>query len=114
MGKFKKSTVHSPQSIANFKSTIDNRLSTILVLLIIVFAFSCTQNKKQASQEKYTCPMHPEIIRDKPSTCPICFMDLVKVGAVGDDGSIVLNESQIKLANISTVPVVKKEMEIKT
>jgi Cu(I)/Ag(I) efflux system membrane fusion protein len=26
---------------------------------------------------KYTCPMHPEIIRDKPGQCPICGMDLV-------------------------------------
>jgi len=58
--------------------------------------------------------MHPEIIRDKPGKCPICFMDLVKVSAAGDDGSLVLNETQIKLANISTVSVVKKEMEIKT
>lgn len=26
----------------------------------------------------YTCPMHPEIIRDKPGNCPICGMTLVK------------------------------------
>ncbi len=58
--------------------------------------------------------MHPEIIQDKPGTCPICFMDLVKVGTTVDDGSIRLNESQIKSANISTATVVKKEMEIKT
>lgn len=28
--------------------------------------------------EIYTCPMHPEIIRDKPGNCPICGMTLVK------------------------------------
>ena len=27
--------------------------------------------------EKYTCPMHPEIIRDQPGNCPICHMKLV-------------------------------------
>lgn len=27
--------------------------------------------------EQYTCPMHPEIIRDEPGDCPICGMDLV-------------------------------------
>lgn len=27
---------------------------------------------------KYVCPMHPQIIRDKPGTCPICGMDLVQ------------------------------------
>ncbi|MEY8759984.1 heavy metal translocating P-type ATPase [Chryseobacterium tongliaoense] len=28
---------------------------------------------------KYTCPMHPEIIRDEPGSCPICGMDLVRM-----------------------------------
>jgi len=84
------------------------------ILAFLIGAFSCSQEKKQAAQEKYTCPMHPEIVQDKPGTCPICFMDLVKVGAAGDDGLLTLSESQIKLANISTIPVEKKEMEIKT
>lgn len=26
----------------------------------------------------YTCPMHPEIKKDKPGLCPICEMNLVK------------------------------------
>src|SRR5205807_615291 len=25
---------------------------------------------------QYTCPMHPEIVRDKPGACPICGMAL--------------------------------------
>jgi len=25
----------------------------------------------------YTCPMHPEIIRNEPGSCPICGMTLV-------------------------------------
>lgn len=28
---------------------------------------------------KYTCPMHPEIVRDEPGSCPICGMDLVRM-----------------------------------
>ncbi len=28
----------------------------------------------------YTCPMHPEIVRDKPGTCPICGMALEPAG----------------------------------
>jgi Cu2+-exporting ATPase len=27
--------------------------------------------------EKYTCPMHPQVIQDTPGTCPICGMTLV-------------------------------------
>lgn len=26
---------------------------------------------------EFTCPMHPEIVRDEPGSCPICGMDLV-------------------------------------
>jgi Cu2+-exporting ATPase len=29
----------------------------------------------------FTCPMHPEIIKDKPGSCPICGMDLVPLEA---------------------------------
>ena len=28
-------------------------------------------------QMKYTCPMHPEVIKDKPGKCPLCGMQLV-------------------------------------
>ena len=35
-----------------------------------------TSHKHQT--ELYTCPMHPQIIRDKPGNCPICGMALVK------------------------------------
>jgi hypothetical protein len=30
-------------------------------------------------KEKYTCPMHPEVISDKSGNCPKCGMTLVKV-----------------------------------
>ncbi|NNF97731.1 MAG: efflux RND transporter periplasmic adaptor subunit [Halobacteria archaeon] len=30
---------------------------------------------------KYICPMHPQIVRDVPGSCPICGMDLVQVEA---------------------------------
>ena len=29
-----------------------------------------------AAGTQYTCPMHPEIVRDKPGSCPICGMAL--------------------------------------
>ena len=28
-------------------------------------------------QQKYTCPMHPQIMQDKPGNCPICGMTLI-------------------------------------
>ena len=32
-----------------------------------------------AKAVKYTCPMHPTVVSDKPGKCPICGMDLVQV-----------------------------------
>ena len=37
--------------------------------------------------QQYTCPMHPEIIQDKPGNCPKCGMNLVPVKAEGDSSA---------------------------
>ena len=34
---------------------------------------------------KYTCPMHPEIVRDGPGSCPKCGMALVPVAGTADE-----------------------------
>ena len=36
---------------------------------------------------KYTCPMHPQIIKDKPGPCPICGMALEPMTATSDDAN---------------------------
>lgn len=37
---------------------------------------SGSQEKDTTGAKKYTCPMHPEIIRDEPGSCPKCGMAL--------------------------------------
>lgn len=55
-----------------------------IVILSIGFAiyYFVTKSDNHSGHEQqaaiYTCPMHPEIIRDKPGNCPICGMTLVK------------------------------------
>src|SRR5690606_32648582 len=34
--------------------------------------------------QQYTCPMHPEVVQDRPGTCPKCGMTLVLVKAGPD------------------------------
>ncbi len=38
-----------------------------------------------ASPRRYTCPMHPQIVRDAPGSCPICGMALEPMTPSADD-----------------------------
>ncbi|WP_306460074.1 heavy metal-binding domain-containing protein [Flavobacterium sp. B17] len=60
--------------------------------------------KKKA---KYTCPMHPEIIRDEPGDCPICGMDLVRIPEKdeGEDETYRILKRKLIISLIFTVPV---------
>ena len=35
------------------------------------------EQRMVATVTQYTCPMHPEVVKDGPGSCPICGMDLV-------------------------------------
>jgi len=93
-----------------------------LYILSLFFLIGCSneagnnaRNEHDHASEqnatKYTCPMHPQIVQDNPGKCPICGMDLVKVNKnYGADSDLMLSDSQIKLANITTQVVTKKSV----
>jgi Cu(I)/Ag(I) efflux system membrane fusion protein len=80
-----------------------------------------TAGDQKAAQGKqlYTCSMHPFIIRDKPGTCPICGMELIKkidsapaVGAAQTPeqkqqaemlGHVSMSANQRIMANVATI-----------
>ncbi|OGU14972.1 MAG: efflux transporter periplasmic adaptor subunit [Geobacteraceae bacterium GWC2_53_11] len=75
---------------------------------------------EHAVKTLYTCSMHPFIIKDKPGTCPICGMELIKkIDAAPADstqtpeqkqqadmlGHVSLSPTQRVMANVATVAV---------
>jgi len=65
------------------------------------------QPSSQKSTQQYTCPMHPQIIRDEPGACPICGMELVplKVNVDEEDKTYKNLLRKFKIAVIFTIPI---------
>lgn len=51
--------------------------------------------KEAKGFQKYTCPMHPQIVQDKPGKCPLCGMTLVPLGKPGTSGGHEAHSSGI-------------------
>jgi Cu(I)/Ag(I) efflux system membrane fusion protein len=81
-------------------------------------SIKATDQKAAQGKQLYTCSMHPFIIKDKPGTCPICGMELIKkidsapaVGAQTPEqkqqadmlGHVSLSPVQRVMANVATV-----------
>ena len=71
-----------------------------------------TETAAQKAAEVFYCPMHPTVVSDKPGSCPICGMSLVKrteaaaPPATGTDlSAISLSPEQRVTANVKTVRV---------
>ena len=110
----------------HYRLAIRNWSAILLIAFCqLLIASACNENKQDHSEHQqpvtsnqYTCPMHPEIIRDKPGQCPICGMDLVKKETGGKKSSDAELESLLKPTNefvVSTIPVTtmqKREEQI--
>jgi Cu(I)/Ag(I) efflux system membrane fusion protein len=97
-------------------------LFAVATLGMVVFnACKNKQNTTAADQSKkevWTCSMHPEIIRDKPGTCPICGMDLIKK----EEGSAALAGIQLNdllqptdrfvVSSIPVTTIIKKSEQV--
>lgn len=107
------------------------RAVVVLVIVILALLFGFYYNKQKhvsvdgnpasvgakptAGAPSYTCPMHPFVIKDKPGSCPICAMEMVrKIEGVNLDSDlkgkqhVALSPAQQVMANLATVTVERK------
>jgi Cu+-exporting ATPase len=70
-------------------------------------AFEPEMIAAQATKAEYTCPMHPEIVRDEPGFCPICGMALEPKTVTGEEANeeLVDMARRFKIGIVLTVPL---------
>lgn len=103
------------------RQTIIIVIVSVLVVALLATAFvlrpwEASAPGAVAATEKYTCPMHPQIIKDGPGICPICFMDLVPLKASKatdtssslSDDAIALTDRTRVVASVATTTVTSR------
>lgn len=80
-----------------------------IFIFLAVAIISCTSRESKHTHvptDQYTCSMHPQVIQDKPGTCPICGMELVKKSNGGNE--MVVTEDLKELIKPTNASVVAK------
>lgn len=72
-----------------------------------VCGMDLVQQPLAAQVVQFTCPMHPEIIRDEPGSCPICGMDLVPMEPTDSEEDKTYEKlwHKMKIAAAFTIPI---------
>ena len=72
-----------------------------------VCGMDLVEQPKLIVASQYTCPMHPEVVKDAPGSCPICGMDLVPMEPTENEEDKTYRKllNKMKIAVLFTVPI---------
>lgn len=83
---------------------------TCFIGAALMFLASSCSNGHEAHNDTYTCPMHPTVISDRPGSCPVCGMDLVRKARPGEEieitedlARLLKSPNEVVVASIRTI-----------
>jgi len=88
-------------------------LCAILLLLLLTIAIpsgcdSPAPADSDASAQRYTCGMHPQVLQDQPGSCPICGMDLTPMSSAAEPAPsdlVEITPGVVQQIGVETMPV---------
>ena len=105
------SSSNSPFSNSPIQPSIFNfQFSIFTFLILILLLAACNTSESGHDHDAYTCPMHPSVVSDRPGTCPVCGMDLVRKARPGeaveiteDLSKLLRSPNQTIVASVKTI-----------
>lgn len=83
---------------------------TCFIGAALIFLVGSCSNGHEAHNDTYTCPMHPTVISDRPGSCPVCGMDLVRKARPGEEieitedlARLLKSPNEVVVASIRTI-----------
>ena len=98
----------SKHCVHRFQQNPESFLNKPAAVVPQPIGISRTPKPATKTAQKYTCPMHPEIIRDGPGSCPICGMALEPlVASLDEEENVELKDMSRRfwVAVVLSIPV---------
>lgn len=91
----------------------------MLTVAMLCFSLACKQNRTKFAENAvtksmlYTCSMHPQVMRDVPGSCPVCYMELTLLNLPNDedgiDNNLVRDAGSVNEKIVSTAATIKPD-----
>jgi Cu(I)/Ag(I) efflux system membrane fusion protein len=99
------------------KKNWKNNWLVVAIITLLTLASCGTGGDHAEHADTYTCPMHPTVISDRPGTCPVCGMDLVRKARAGEEveitedlAKLLKSPNETVIASIKTIKAEYKEV----
>ena len=90
---------------------------TVIILLLLASCDGASDHAEHS--DTYTCPMHPTVISDRPGTCPVCGMELVRKAPAGeavkiteDLARLLKSPNEVIVSSVQAISGVYKSMPV--